>query len=161
MSMNQTGMLMRCQLLIILHYVPNTPTPVSCGQHSSVTRENSQVALLLVANPLSDTTLHCTVVPLFTGVAGTVRVDCTVPDDVIGVSGVIPRSTMIESVAKDPSTIHAIVKPLPVQWNRAFSPTSALTDTGPSVRPLTLYMLTISCSLELAVVVDSGTGCTA
>ena len=101
-------------------------------QHSSPGR-TVRVALLLIANPLSDSTLHCTVVPLFTDVAGTVRVDCTVPGDVIGVSGMIPRSTMIESVAKDPSTIHNTVMPLPLQWNRAFSPTSALTDTGPSV----------------------------
>ena len=43
-----------------------------------------RVALLLVLySPLiSDANIHCTVVPLFTDVAGTVRVDCTVPDDV-------------------------------------------------------------------------------
>ena len=53
-----------------------------------------------------------TVVPLFTDVAGTVRVDCIEPDDDT-VCSVIPRSVMLASVAKDPSTIHAMVKPLP------------------------------------------------
>ena len=66
-------------------------------------------------------------------VAGTVRVDCTVPDGDVTVSSVILRSVMLVSVASNPSTRHSTVKPLPVQWNRAFSPTSALTDTGSSV----------------------------
>ena len=92
-------------------------------QHSSPGR-TVRVALLLVTEPDVENTIHCTVVPLFTDVAGTVRVDCTVPDDVGG------AELILGLVA---STIHAIVRPLPVQWNRAFSPTSALTDTGPAV----------------------------
>ena len=40
-----------------------------------------RVALLLVTEPDRESTMHCTVVPLFTDVAGTVRVDCIVPDD--------------------------------------------------------------------------------
>ena len=44
----------------------------------------------------SDTlTPHRTVVPLFTDVAGTVRLDCTVPEDVF-VAAVIPRADMLE-----------------------------------------------------------------
>ena len=38
---------------------------------------------------------HRTVVPLFTDVAGTVRVDCTVPEDVV-VFDVIPRTDILE-----------------------------------------------------------------
>ena len=38
---------------------------------------------------------HRTVVPLLTDVAGTVRVDRTVPEDVV-VSDVIPRADMLE-----------------------------------------------------------------
>ena len=49
-------------------------------QHSSPGR-TVRVALLLMVKPTGDTILHCTVVPLFTDVAGTVRVDCTEPDD--------------------------------------------------------------------------------
>ena len=100
-------------------------------QHSSPGR-TVRVALLLMANPLSDSTLHCTVVPLFTGVAGTVRVDCTVPDNDTVLSD-IPRATMSGSSCGNSSTIHDMMIPLPLQWNRAFSPTSELTDTGPSV----------------------------
>ena len=37
---------------------------------------------------------HRTVVPSFSDVAGTVRVDCTVPDDDTTVCSVISRSTM-------------------------------------------------------------------
>ena len=70
--------------------------------------------------------------PLFTDVAGTVRVDCTVPDDDTSVEK-IPRCMIDAIFSFSPSTIHSIVKPLPLQWNRAFSPTSALTDTGLSV----------------------------
>ena len=63
----------------------------------------------MVYNPLLiNIILHCTVVPLFSSVAGTVRVDCTVPDDVI-VSGVMPRSTITDSVDKNPSTNQAIM----------------------------------------------------
>ena len=76
-----------------------------------------RVALLLMADPLIDTTLHCTTVPLFIIVAGTVREDCTVPDDVIGVSGMIPRSVIFLSVANRPSTIHTMAIPVPAQWN--------------------------------------------
>ena len=51
--------------------------------------------------------MQYTVVPLFTDVAGTVRVDCTVPDDDDDtVCLVIPRSTMLMSVPNNPSTIH-------------------------------------------------------
>ena len=91
-------------------------------QHSSPGRM-VRVALLLVTEPDRESTIHCTVVPLFTGIAGTVRADCTVPDD----GGV---EVILALVA---STIHPMVIPLPAQLNRAFSPTSALTDSGPSV----------------------------
>ena len=102
-------------------------------QHSSPGR-TVRVALLLVTEPDRESTLHCTVVPLFTDVAGTVRVDCTVTDDDdVTVFLVIPRLVILVSVASNPSTIHSTVRPLPAQWNMAFSPTSALTDTGPSV----------------------------
>ena len=104
-------------------------------QHSSLGR-TVRVALLLVTEPDRESTIHCTVVPLFTGVAGTVRMDCTVPDDDDTAKlAVIPRSTMTGSVSvtNNPPTRHRMVTPLPLQWNRAFSPTSALTDTGPSV----------------------------
>ena len=54
-----------------------------------------RVEQLLIAGVLnSDVTTHRTVVPLFTDVAGTVRVDCTVPEDVV-VSDVIPRDDML------------------------------------------------------------------
>ena len=55
-----------------------------------------KVALLLIAGVLNSVFLiaHRTVVPLFTDVAGTVRLDCTVPEDVV-VSDVIPRADML------------------------------------------------------------------
>ena len=40
-------------------------------------------------------TAHHTVVPLFTDVAGTVRVDCNLLEDVV-VSDVIPRADILE-----------------------------------------------------------------
>ena len=54
------------------------------------------VVLVLIAGVLNSDTLiaHRTVVPLFTDVAGTVRLDCTVPEDVV-VSDVIPRVDML------------------------------------------------------------------
>ena len=70
--------------------------------------------------------------PLFTDVAGTVRVDCTVPDDNT-VCSVIPQSVMVWSLCDNPSTSHARTVPLPLQWNRAFIPPRVVTDTGPSV----------------------------
>ena len=85
---------------------------------------------MLVTEPDRESTLHCTVVPLFTDVAGTVRVDCTVPDDDDTVWSVIPRAVTLVSVASIPSTVHTMAIPLPLQWNRAFSPINALTDTG-------------------------------
>ena len=91
-------------------------------QHSSPGR-TVRVALLLVTELDVENTMHCTVVPLFAGIAGTVRADCTVPDD----GGV---EVILALVA---STIHPMAIPLPAQWNRAFSPTSALTDSGRSV----------------------------
>ena len=100
-------------------------------QHSSPGR-TVRVALLLVTEPDVENTLHCTVVPLFTDVAGTVRVDCTVPDDNTKTEE-IPRCIIDASFSCFPSTVHTMVRPLPLQWNRASSPTSALTDTGPSV----------------------------
>ena len=54
-----------------------------------------KLALLLIAGGVDNDTLtaHRTVVPLFTDVAGTVRLDCTVPED-DGVTTVIPRVNM-------------------------------------------------------------------
>ena len=49
-------------------------------QHSSPGR-TVRVAVLLVTETDREKSTHCTVVPLFTDVAGTVRVDCSVPDD--------------------------------------------------------------------------------
>ena len=55
-----------------------------------------KVALLLIAGGVNNDTLttHRTVVPLFTDVAGTVRLDCTVPAEDDGVTTVIPRVNM-------------------------------------------------------------------
>ena len=50
--------------------------------------------LLIAGGVNSDTPMaHRTVVPLFTDVAGTVRLDCTVPEDG-RVTLVIPRANM-------------------------------------------------------------------
>ena len=73
--------------------------------------------LLLEVVPDKEKSLHCTVVPLFTGVAGTVRLDCTVPEDELTSSEVIPRLEMTGLVDANPSTSHVITLPIPAQWN--------------------------------------------
>ena len=72
--------------------------------------------LLLKVEPDKERTMHRTVVPLFTGVPGTVRLDCTVPEPDIKTE-VIPRPIMTGLEDVNPSTFHDIVTPLPAQWN--------------------------------------------
>ena len=62
-----------------------------------------------MTNALNSDTLtpHRTVVPLFSDVAGTVRVDCTVPEVVfLATYTVIPRDDMVEWPGASPSTSH-------------------------------------------------------
>ena len=73
-----------------------------------------RVELLPTTGPDVVNVLHFTIVPLFTDVAGTVRLDCTVPEDVL-MSDVIPRLTMTGLYTSNPSTIHVIMIPLPEQ----------------------------------------------
>ena len=89
--------------------------------------------LLLKTEPDQEKSLHRTVVPLFTDVAGTVRLDCTVPEDELTWSEVIPRLEMTGLVDANPSTSHVITTPVPAQWNWASVPITTDTDTGPSV----------------------------
>ena len=91
-----------------------------------------RVEVLLTATLDEVNILHLKVVPLFTDVAGTVRLDCIMPEDVL-MTGAIPRPTMMGLYTSSPSTSHVIMIPLPAQWNRAFVPISAVTDTGLSV----------------------------
>ena len=72
--------------------------------------------LLLKVEPDKEKSLHRTVVPLFTDVAGTVRVDCTVPEDELTYE-VIPRLEMSRLDDTNPSTSHVIATPVPAQWN--------------------------------------------
>ena len=72
--------------------------------------------LLLKAKPDEEKSLHCTVVPLFTDVAGTVRLDCTVPEEVLKTE-VIPRLIMSGLEDANPLTSHNIITPVPAQWN--------------------------------------------
>ena len=88
--------------------------------------------LLLKVEPDKVRTMHRTVVPLLTDVAGTVRLDCIVPEP-DNKTEVIPRLTMTGLEDVNPSTSHDIVIPVPAQWNRASVPISTDTDTGPSV----------------------------
>ena len=73
--------------------------------------------LLLKIEPDEEKSLHRTVVPLFTDVAGTVRLDCTVPEDELTSSEVIPRLEMSGLEDINPSTSHMITIPVPAQWN--------------------------------------------
>ena len=73
--------------------------------------------LLLKTEPDQEKSLHRTVVPLFAGVADTVRVDCTVPEDELTTSEVIPRLIMTGFEDNNPSTSHVITTPVPAQWN--------------------------------------------
>ena len=73
-----------------------------------------KVELLLKTELDNVRTMHCTVVPLFTDVAGTVRLDCTVPEDEL-TTVVIPRLIMSELEDDNPSTLHAIITPVPAQ----------------------------------------------
>ena len=72
--------------------------------------------LLLKVKPDEEKSMHRTVVPLFTDVAGTVRLDCTVPDEFTS-SEVIPRLETLGWVDIIPSTCHDITIPVPAQWN--------------------------------------------
>ena len=73
--------------------------------------------LLLKVEPDEEKSLHRTVVPLFTDVAGTVRVDCTVPEDGLTSSEVTPRLEMTGLEDINSSTSHVITIPVPAQWN--------------------------------------------
>ena len=73
--------------------------------------------LLLKSEPDEEKSLHRTVVPLFSDVAGTVRLDCTVPEDELTKFEVIPRLEMTGLENTNPSTSHDIVTPVPAQWN--------------------------------------------
>ena len=64
--------------------------------------------LLLKVEPNKERTMHHTVVPLFTGVAGTVRLDCNVPEDDLKTE-VIPRLIMTGLEDVNPSTSHDII----------------------------------------------------
>ena len=94
-----------------------------------------KVALLLIAGVLNNDTLtpHRIVVPLFTDVAGTVRLDCTVSDEDVTIPAMIPRDDILERSDASPSTSHTRWVPVPAQWNVAFIPISVVTDTGPSM----------------------------
>ena len=70
--------------------------------------------LLLKLEPDEEKSLHRTVVPLFIDVAGTVRVDCTVPDELTS-SEVIPRLVTLGLEDANPSTSHNIIRPVPAQ----------------------------------------------
>ena len=74
-----------------VHYYYNTAGPATAHSPGSIFK----VALLLTAGVLNSDTLiaHRTVVPLSSDVAGTVRLDCTVPEDG-SVTVVIPRASM-------------------------------------------------------------------
>ena len=72
--------------------------------------------LLLKIEVDEEKSLHRTVVPLFTDVAGTVRVDCTVPEDELKTEA-IPRLKMTGLEDINPSTSHVITTPVPAQWN--------------------------------------------
>ena len=87
-----------------------------CHIYTQLPGRMVRLELLLNAKPSMDTILHRTIVPLFSDVAGTVRLDRTVPEDV-AVSEVIPRFSMMESVDSDSFTSHTIVKPVPAQLN--------------------------------------------
>ena len=73
--------------------------------------------LLLKTEPDQEKSLHRTVVPLFTDVAGTVRLDCTVPEEDDLTSEVIPLLEMTGLIDVNPSTSHVITTPVPAQWN--------------------------------------------
>ena len=74
------------------------------------------VEKLLIIDMLVKNTLiaHRTVVPLFTDVAGTVRLDCTVPEDVT-VTAFIPHSCISAILRGNPSTSHIKISPVPPQ----------------------------------------------
>ena len=57
---------------------------------------------------------HRTVVPLFTDVAGTVRLDCTMPEDVF-VTALIPRPFISALFSGNLSTSHITISPIPLQ----------------------------------------------
>ena len=84
--------------------------------HIKLPGRTVKVELLLKAEPDEEKSLHRTVVPLFTDVAGTVRVDCTVPESIL-TTAVIPRLIMTGLVDANPSTSHDIITPVPAQWN--------------------------------------------
>ena len=102
------------------------------AQAKSLPGSTVRVALLLVTDPDRERSTHCTVVPLFNIEDRTERIDNMVPVDEFTLEE-IPRSVMLLSVASTPSTVHTILTPAPAHLNTAVSPTSALTDTGPSV----------------------------
>ena len=57
---------------------------------------------------------HRTVVPLFTDVAGTMRVDCTVPE-VVFLTALIPHPFISALFSGNPSTSHITISPIPLQ----------------------------------------------
>ena len=89
-----------------------------CHIYTQLPGRMVRLELLLNAKPSMDTILHRTIVPLFSDVAGTVRLDRTVPENgSVAVSEVIPRFSMMGSVDSDLFTSHTIVKPAPAQLN--------------------------------------------
>ena len=70
-------------------------TLIESSVFSFIPGSRVKVALLLITGALNSDTLiaHRTLVPLFTDVAGTVRLDCTVPEDG-SVTVVISRANM-------------------------------------------------------------------
>ena len=99
-----------------------------------------RIDLLLTVKPDEVNILHSTVVPLFTDVAGTVRLECTVPEYAL-ITEVIPRPAMMGSYTLKPSISHNTAIPAPAQLNSAFAPTSAVTDTGASVMGIRLAVI--------------------
>ena len=83
--------------------------------HIKLPGRTVKVELLLKAEPDEEKSLHRTVVPLFTDVAGMVRVDCTVPEDKLTPSEVIPRLIMPGLEDGNPSTSHVMIIQIPAQ----------------------------------------------
>ena len=75
---------------------------------------------------------HRTVVPLFSDVAGTVRLDCTVPEDVTA-TAFIPRFFISAILRGNPSTSHVKISPVPPQQNLALTPGCTVNEVGPTV----------------------------
>ena len=84
--------------------------------HGTLPGRTIKEELLLKVESDEEKSLHRTVVPLFTDVPGTVRLDCTLTESDIK-TAVIPLLTMSGLEDGNPSTSHMIKIPVPAQWN--------------------------------------------